>query len=137
VERTCTARYPGQSFELEVDGSADAVAAFHAAHQARFGHTFPARPVELVTVRVRARARSGALPPLAGASEVGEPLLGHTEIIWEGQRLPAPVYRRSALERGAEVSGPALLVELSATTFLAPEAHGEVVAGGVLAVELA
>jgi N-methylhydantoinase A len=44
-------RYAGQSFELTVPIEEDLAAAFHRAHEARYGYADPGRPVELVAVR--------------------------------------------------------------------------------------
>src|SRR5204863_6209543 len=54
-------RYAGQSFELMVPVEADLAAAFHRAHEERYGYADPERPIELVAVRT-AEVRSG--PPL-------------------------------------------------------------------------
>lgn len=51
-------RYAGQSFELTVPLGGDVAAAFHRAHEARYGYADPARPVELVAVRT-AKVRPG------------------------------------------------------------------------------
>jgi N-methylhydantoinase A len=58
-------RYAGQSFELTVPLGDDLAAAFHRAHEARYGYADPERPVELVAVRT-ASVRAGPdlkLPP--------------------------------------------------------------------------
>ena len=44
-------RYRGQSFELSVPLQPDLAAAFHRAHEERYGYADPGRPIELVTVR--------------------------------------------------------------------------------------
>ena len=44
-------RYRGQSFELTVPLSGDLAAAFHRAHEERYGYADPAREIELVAVR--------------------------------------------------------------------------------------
>ena len=44
-------RYAGQSFELTVPLGPDPAAAFHRAHEARYGYADRGRPVELVAVR--------------------------------------------------------------------------------------
>jgi N-methylhydantoinase A len=62
-------RYAGQSFELTIPIESDLAAAFHRAHEARYGYADRARPIELVAVRT-ADIRPGPsldLPP-------GEPL---------------------------------------------------------------
>ena len=58
-------RYTGQSFEITVPLGADAAAAFHRAHEDRYGYSDRERPVELVAVRT-ADVRPGpelVLPP--------------------------------------------------------------------------
>jgi N-methylhydantoinase A len=58
-------RYAGQSFELTVPLGSDLVAAFHEAHEERYGYAERERPLELVAVRT-AEVRPGpevVLPP--------------------------------------------------------------------------
>jgi len=58
-------RYTGQSFELTVPLGADVAAAFHRAHEDRYGYSDRERPIELVAVRT-ADVRPGpelVLPP--------------------------------------------------------------------------
>jgi N-methylhydantoinase A len=54
-------RYRGQSFELSVPLQPDLAAAFHRAHEERYGYADPGRPIELVAVRT---AQIGAAPEL-------------------------------------------------------------------------
>jgi N-methylhydantoinase A len=54
-------RYAGQSFELTVPLQAELAAAFHRAHEERYGYADPSREIELVAVRT-AEIREG--PPL-------------------------------------------------------------------------
>jgi N-methylhydantoinase A len=67
-------RYTGQSFELTVPLGADVAAAFHRAHEDRYGYSDRERPVELVAVRT-ADVRPGPEPvlPPAGRLEVAGP----------------------------------------------------------------
>ena len=58
-------RYRGQSFELTVPLAPDLAAAFHRAHEERYGYSDPGHPIELVAVRT-ADIRPGPaleLPP--------------------------------------------------------------------------
>ena len=54
IERRLDLRYAGQAYELSVAGSGDFVAAFHRAHEARYGYHDAKRTVEIVNLRVRA-----------------------------------------------------------------------------------
>jgi N-methylhydantoinase A len=62
-------RYRGQSFELTVPLGADPAAAFHRAHEARYGYADPERQIELVAVRT-ADVRPGPELRLAAAEPV-------------------------------------------------------------------
>src|SRR5262249_3201773 len=53
-------RYRGQSYELQIPLTAGYLAAFHAAHRARYGYADENRAVEVVNLRLTARARCGA-----------------------------------------------------------------------------
>jgi N-methylhydantoinase A len=59
-------RYRGQSFELTVPLGSDLAAAFHRAHEARYGYADPERQVELVAVRT-AELRPGPTLELPAA----------------------------------------------------------------------
>ena len=87
-------RYAGQSFELTVPLGGDVTAAFHRAHEERYGYAEPNRPVELVAVRT-ADVRPGpdfrlpASDPLEVAGPAVVELDGATCWIppgWEGAR---------------------------------------------------
>jgi N-methylhydantoinase A len=70
-------RYRGQSFELTVPLGPDLPAAFHRAHEARYGYADPERPIELVAVRT-AEVRRGPelrLPPADALEAKGPALL--------------------------------------------------------------
>ena len=135
MELSCTLRYRGQSFELRVPAEGDLVAAFHEAHRARYGYALD-RPVELVTVRLRAVGAMEHAPPPVEADEPGDPQVGRTTTIWRGRAYGSAVYLRRRLRAGTRVSGPALIVEYSATTFLPPDGSAEVLAGGALLIVL-
>jgi N-methylhydantoinase A len=109
LTRKIDLRYAGQSYEISLEIPAlpgDLVAAFHEAHRRRFGFAMPERPVERVALRVIARGITPPPPALTVGREEGEALIG--ERTWARARL-AP---------GGIVDGPALIVELSATTFV-------------------
>ena len=114
-------RYQGQSSTLNLpwDGAPPAAVAraFHAAHEGQFGHAL-AMPVELVNLRLQVSVDE-PLPDFA------EPLpatpaapVAHVPV--HGCPDPVPVFEREALAVGQSVSGPAILREAVATTWLAP-----------------
>ncbi|MFI5288160.1 MAG: hydantoinase/oxoprolinase family protein [Polyangia bacterium] len=131
LERSCTLRYLGQSFELAVPAAGELVAGFHAAHRARYGYVLD-RPVELVTLRLRARGQIAPSPPPEEAHEAGDPEVGRITTIWQGRGYGAAIVQRRRLTAGARVDGPALIVEYSATTFVPPGARAEALSYGAL-----
>src|SRR5439155_35316 len=62
VERLLEVRYAGQAYEVSVPYRAGWERAFHRAHARLFGHADPRRPVEVVTLRPRARGGGAQLP---------------------------------------------------------------------------
>ena len=96
--------------------------AFDAAHLRELGHARPADPVELVSLRVDVRAApdSPALPALAPQREPLQPLR-RTRLFAAGRfHDDVPVHRRESLGAGAELRGPALVLEATATLCIDP-----------------
>jgi N-methylhydantoinase A len=123
VERFLDCRYVGQGYELEVPASGGFSAAFHRAHERRYGYADPKRAVEIVNVRARftgvtpktelPRQRLGPASPRAAATE-------ERKTFCEGRPLPTPFYDRAKLRPGHRLAGPAVISEYGATSFLPP-----------------
>ena len=119
LRRLADVRYVGQSFELRVPAD-DWVAAFHRAHDARYGYRRDDASVELVTARVEATGpEPERLPRRAGGGRAGEPE-SRRSVRYRGQSVDARVVARDRLEAGATVDGPAIIHEYSATFWLPP-----------------
>lgn len=120
------ARYPGQSYEINVDMSDDFVADFHEKHSRFYGYSNPNLPVEIVTLRIRATGSTDR--PERARSELGselpapESILQESTISIEGEKLPARFYSRNKLSPGNRLEGPAVVVEYSSTT-LVPQGY--------------
>jgi N-methylhydantoinase A len=121
LKRSVDLRYQGQGYELRVDWSANVVARFHQLHARSYGYSDPSRNVEIVTVRVHAIARSPkprlVRAPL-GESDARPALVSTHRIFEQGRWRRAFLYDRARLRSGKRITGPALIVELSATTYL-------------------
>jgi N-methylhydantoinase A len=130
--RTADLRYHGQAHELEVDADdpePDRLAQrFHDAHRERYGYAQPEEAVELVTLRVRAEgpAKELPLPRLAGGGDVDAATLATRDVLVDGAPTPTAIVDRAALGTGARLEGPAVVVGLDATCFIAPWQTGEV-----------
>ncbi len=110
-------RYLGQSFTLTVPwrGMERTASAFHAAHQARYGHRLD-QALEVVNLRVSVR---GSLPSLrlrahALKSQPERP----DNVTLHGIAKPVRVWQRAHLGAGDRIPGPALVTETVATTYL-------------------
>jgi N-methylhydantoinase A len=153
VRRTLDLRYRGQAYELEVVADvqgvdaeaapdttwpgADAAAlrsAFDVAHRDRYGYDQPDQPVELVTWRVRAEGHTPQvpLPRLTGGGDVAGATLAHRPVVVEGRPERTPIVDRSRLGAGATLRGPAVVVGLDATVWVAPWQTGEIDEHGTL-----
>ncbi|MDX1393110.1 MAG: hydantoinase/oxoprolinase family protein [Gemmatimonadota bacterium] len=108
-----------------VAGTARTVAqvaqAFHEAHENRYGYADQKRAVEVVTVRVRAIARTER-PELErnepGTEDPGEAVLESHRVIVDGVAVEARLIDRDRLRPGNAFEGPAVVVEYSTTTFV-------------------
>ena len=120
MEYRADLRYQGQSTSLTIawDSVSEAGEQFHTAHQQRYGHRLDS-PLELVNLRLSIREikeapilETGVSPDLADAISSKATIYGMDQSV--------PVVHRAQLGSGNSVSGPALLMETNATTWLAP-----------------
>jgi N-methylhydantoinase A len=116
-------RYIGQSYYLNVDIDLDEADLqlceqdFNAQHLRVYGHSL-AGPVELVNIRV---AVSGPVPDLVlQPYEQTATAAPFRQVQLPGTGSPAQVYRRAELGFRQLLTGPALVLEEVATTFIAP-----------------
>ena len=149
LRRALDLRYAGQSYELTVPiasppaGCAPSrfLPAFHRAHRRRYGHlSREGRPVEVVALRVRAEAPGTPIasgPPLPKGSGDAKAALLEWWPVWFGTMRRAAVYDRSLLGAGDRLRGPALVLQLDATTALPPGWRGVVDGVGNLLMERA
>jgi len=154
IERSADLRYRGQSYELNIPlkgtgGPHDAAAVFHREHARVYGYANPGTPVEVVTVRVRARQASEELaqnpirvnsvrcetvPDLLGGARrtlcaFTKPTL-HRGPVRPGQPEARRIWIADGWERVAawkrqqlssrRAKGPALIVDYGSTTLVPP-----------------
>jgi len=121
LSRSADLRYRGQGFELRVDWGADAVTCFHSLHARTYGYADPDRAVEIVTLRVHAVARThrpGHKPQSSIRGDGRQARIGAHRVFEEGRWRRAALYNRTHLRPGDRIAGPAVIVELSATTYV-------------------
>jgi N-methylhydantoinase A len=133
-------RYVGQSWELlvRVPAGADTMAAleaaFHAAHERRYGHA-SAGATEIVNFRLTAIGAVPKPPPRRWEHSGSDARQGERVVYFGGEALRVPVYGRSRLPRGAAVAGPAIVEEMGATTVIPPDWRGAVGEWGELVLQ--
>jgi N-methylhydantoinase A len=130
-------RYKGQGYELRVPFTPDCVGAFHKLHQQRYGSSNPSREVEIVNVRSRETIPTDkpTLPqfPLEHGTPKGKP----THIYADGEWHNGLILNRETCKAGHTITGPAVITEYSATTYLPPNTIARVDQFLNLIVELA
>lgn len=111
-------RYHGQSYTLTLpwQGIEKTAQAFHQSHEQRYGHRLTT-PVELVNIRcnLQGRASDITLPEVDRLSaQTPEPLYARLP----GYENEVSVWRREELSIELEITGPAIITEMVATTWL-------------------
>ncbi|HET7559864.1 MAG TPA: hydantoinase/oxoprolinase family protein [Limnochordia bacterium] len=139
LETALDLRYSGQSYELTLPlpgGRVDAAAAaanFARTYDERFGYTLD-QGVELVAVRLLARGPRPGWPQLRAPDRTRTAPRREVRIHTQAAALRVPEFGRSELGAGAELVGPALIVEAHTTLWLPPRARLRVLANGILDV---
>jgi N-methylhydantoinase A len=147
-ERSVDLRYRGQSFELSVpvpDGGVDAAtletlaARFHDRHRERYGHAYPDEPVELVTVRLRARGvvETPDLRPAATDGTVADARRERRPVTFDGEAVETAIYDRTRLPVGGSFDGPAVVEGPESTVVVRPGQRARVDEYASLLVEVA
>jgi len=147
ARRFLDVRYVGQSFELTVDYPSRITKAdltkvlgdsFYKAHLRRFGYADRSEPVEVVNLRLKlvlAMEKPQIEPQIAGSPDPAAALIGESEVIFQQGALTSPLYQREQLTCGNRISGPALVIQMDATTVLPPGWGGAVDPFGNLLLE--
>jgi 5-oxoprolinase (ATP-hydrolysing) len=130
IRSTVHLRYEGTDAALPVEMAPlpAMVQNFSAAHQARFGFVMPGRglTVEAVAVEVLLPGEPVTEATLPGRPAGAPAPLDHVGIYTGGTAHTAPVFDRATLLAGDTLTGPALVCEALATTFVEPGWRAEI-----------
>lgn len=143
--RSVSARYKGQSFELEIDAKSaqTLAAAFHRAHLARYGYAQKESAVEIVSARLRSRGVVAKLPrervarstnSSRVASKANPPTTALVYFTAKPERVR--LYAREELKAGARLQTPCIVTEYSSTTLVPEAVRAHVDREGNLIIEL-
>jgi len=122
LERQIDVRYIGQSYEITLPFAPGYRDEFHRRHERTYGYSDPARPVEVVAVRVRAagltdkptlpfKKARGSSRPRPAAVRPGR---------FDGRVRQVAFYRWPDLIPGATAAGPAVVTSAEATAVIPP-----------------
>ena len=118
------ARYRRQSIQLEVPLAADFRRRFDDLHRKLFHRADPELPLEVVGLRVSGSGggQAGRSPARrsSSASRRKPAALETLPVVFGGKALRTAIYARESLAPGSRVRGPAVVVEYSSTTVVAP-----------------
>jgi N-methylhydantoinase A/oxoprolinase/acetone carboxylase beta subunit len=122
IARRLDVRYAGQSYELTVPLSADVRAAFDRLHERTYGYADPARPIEVVTLRVIATGRTDtpALPRAATVTPSAATPYAVRPARFAGAPMPTAFFRWGDLAPGASGHGPSVIAAGEATAVVPP-----------------
>jgi len=137
IEVTLDMRYVGQNYELSVPVDAALLEepralfvanalqiAFQNAHERQYGTSNPDGLIEVVNIRVTARSPAIAPslgPPAEPPSQGPLKAVGSREVHFGRAAVQScPIYRRSGLQPGLSLSGPAIIEQLDTTTLVFP-----------------
>lgn len=147
ARRFLDVRYVGQSFELTVEYPSRVTRtelskvigdAFYKAHLRRFGYADKNEPVEVVNLRLKldvAMEKPVVVEQTAGTQDASAALIGEAEVVFQEGALMSPLYQREQLVCGNRISGPALVIQMDATTVVPPGWGGAVDSFGNLLLE--
>ncbi len=129
--RSAGVRYRGQSYEVTVPVSQLAAPAdlaqlarrFHEVHRRQYGHMAEDETIEIVNFKVTGvgEIAKPVLTPFAAAGEEGaRPVETRSAFFGPYGTMQADVFRRSDLEPGNAITGPAIVQEPTSTVVLYP-----------------
>ena len=144
VQRAINMRYFGQNYEHEVEiegGELDEAALerafrrFDALHAERYGYSIDGEVIELVSFKVTVIGGRAPLDLSRVDGTAGFPRSARQVYVRGHGFLEAAVVRRSSLEPGEVIAGPAVIEEEGSTTYVEPGMAVERGAQGALLVE--
>ncbi|SMC04658.1 N-methylhydantoinase A [Sulfobacillus thermosulfidooxidans DSM 9293] len=128
-------RYQGESYEILTPWQGtlkDTVDMFHQLHEQYYLHKELLTPVECVNLYVRSIAEMRTIPlPLWQNSAAAKPF-AHRPMVFKGESLSTPCYRREELSADQRIFGPALVIEPASTILIPPHYQATVDHYGII-----
>jgi 5-oxoprolinase (ATP-hydrolysing) len=91
-------------------------------HRQLYGYVREERTIEILQCRVEVIGVTDIAPPVSIAAEKHLPAaIRFAPVVFDGKEWQAAVFRRDELAAGAEIHGPAIILEKIATIFVEPD----------------
>jgi N-methylhydantoinase A len=145
IEKSLDLRYEGQSYELAVPLTGDTLTEdvleatlerFHDKHAQLYGYAMAEEPVEAITLRASGQIETPPLASQRGESSA-EAVRTERDVYFEdGGFTATPIYVRSGLTTGQQITGPAIIEEPGCTSLVPPGTTGEVSQSGNILLDL-
>jgi len=137
VIRRLALRYAGSdtAFHVSAGSAAELIGRFEEVHRARFGFVSPEKEIIIESMQVEAvgaAARVDITSPVPVAS--GEPL-GVFSTFFGGDWQPTPFLARDRMAADMSITGPAVIVESTATTVVEPGWSATITPAGDLVLD--
>lgn len=137
--RRAYVRYAGSDNALILDHAdkTDIRAAFETAYHAQFGFVMTGTPLVIEALAVEATSGGNAPPAAVNSPATGTQVeppqpRDRTDVFLDGETCPVPVYLRSAFVPGHRITGPAVIIEDTATVMVEPGWDAVLLADGSL-----
>ena len=119
-ERSLDMRYKRQAHELNIPFTKNFINSFHREHKKHFGYMKRESETEVVTLRLRAISKKKNLVQPEIKNKKRKVSHEKTTFILEGREISANIYNRDQFYPGFKFSGPAIVLERTATLFITP-----------------
>jgi N-methylhydantoinase A len=140
-------RYRHQGHELLVPWAGNAVdpdtlgqtiESFHQLHEQLYTFAQRDTPVEVVSVHATAIGKTRRPQTKLAQEELQsrDPVVGSQRIHVDGEWLDCPLYERSCLSVGAQISGPCIIAQHDTTTVLLPNDTATVHPSGTIIIKI-
>ncbi|HEU4562869.1 MAG TPA: hydantoinase B/oxoprolinase family protein [Longimicrobium sp.] len=135
--RIASLRYAGQESSLEVEWApgGDLRRGFEERYAAVYGHRPADRPIELESMRAVASTPPAEISTAGRPERFPAPTNGSRRVWVRGGWRKVPCYTRENLKHGASFTGPAVVTEAHAATYVAEGWDAEVDGAGALVLE--
>ncbi|RME04451.1 MAG: putative hydro-lyase, partial [Planctomycetota bacterium] len=128
-------RYQGQATEITIPYRKDKspIPLFEEYHKRKFGHLHPARPIELVALRLKAIGKNPLppLPTLSSSHHAPQPC-DYTQIFFVDRFQKSPIFLWEHLRAKQKLQGPALILNPHLSIVIEPDFKAEVLENGSL-----